>query len=322
MRLANIFQLGVVLAATTFAAGTVRADYPEQPIRLVVPFSPGGGNDIAGRLLAKHLAPLLGASIVVENRPGAGGNVGLRSVAHSKPDGYTIGYISNGVVMNPYLYKEVGFDIQKDFDPVAAHLQMPIWIVARPQLGITSLKDLLVQAKARPGVLTYATPGIGTPHHMGMELLQSMADVKFTHIPYKGASGALTDTLGGQVDFLIATPASVASQVKAGQLIGLATMDATPDPDMPNLPPVADTVPGFSNATWHGLVVPNGTDPARIEKVAKALESALATPELQNEMKAAGFNPFFEGPDALRTRIAKELEVWRDVTRRAGIQPE
>lgn len=315
--------LALTLLALTAAASPVRAaDYPSQPIRIVVPFSAGGGNDIVARMLAKRLDASLRVPIVVENRPGAGGNIGLRAAAAAKPDGHTVGYASNGVVMNPYLYRDVGFDIQSDFDPVALIATTPIWLLATPKSGIESVADLIAKAKANPGGLTYASPGVGTPHHLGAELLQSLAGIQLVHVPYKGASGAATDAVGGQVDVLISTPASIRSFVASGQLRALASMDARRDEALPDLPVVAETVPGFETTIWHGILVPAGTDPEVVERLSGTVREALAEPAFQHELATVGFTALYEGPAKMRSRLEQELAMWGDVTRQAGIRPE
>lgn len=311
-----------MLTATQAVAAGAAGSYPSQPLRVIVPFSAGGGNDIVARLLAQHLNPVLNTTVVVENRPGAGGNIGLRGAAMAPADGYTVGYVSNGVVMNPYLYRDVGFDIASDFEPVAGLVTTPIWVLTHPNLKVESMAQLLAKAKADPGGLTYATPGVGTPHHLGAELLQAMAGVSMVHVPYKGASGAATDVVGGQVDVLISTPASVQGFVKSGQLRALASMAPQRSAEMPDLPVVAETLPGFGAGIWHGLVVPRGTDPAVIQTLSAAVERVLADPGLQQSLLAAGFSAAYESPQDLRDRIARELVMWRDVTSQAGIKPE
>ncbi|GAA5233075.1 tripartite tricarboxylate transporter substrate binding protein [Verticiella sediminum] len=316
------------LAATLLAgfglcgSAAAQPDYPANPVRLVVPFSTGGGNDIVARMLARHLGDELGQTIIVENRPGAGGNIGMASVARAAPDGYTLAYVANTVVINPYLYKDVGSDIRNDFAPVANHATSPVWVLVHPSLPARSLGELIAYGKANPGKLSYATPGVGTPHHMAAELLKVQSGLDMMHVPYKGASGAATDVVGGQVPVLIATPASVQGFVAAGQLRPLATMDAERSAATPELPTVNETVPGFDTSIWHGIVAPARTDPAVVDRLAAAIEKILKESSFSGELASVGFSPAYEGPDAMGERIARELAMWADAAGKAGIRPE
>lgn len=316
-------KLAAVVLGVTLASGTaLAAEYPDKPIRIIVPFSTGGGNDLVARIMAKTLDPLLKTTIVVENRPGAGGNVGLAAASRAAPDGYTIAHIQSGVAINPYLYRDVGFDMQKDFTPVGMLATTPTWVLVNPDLKVNTIGELIDYARANPGKLTYATPGVGTPHHLGAELLKSMARIDMLHVPYKGASGAATDVVGGQVPVLISTPASIQGFVDAGQLRLLASMEPQRSADHPDLPTISETVPGFSTTIWHGFAVPAGTDPQVVGKLSSTLEQVLRQPALQQELQNVGFTAKYETSEALKDRIAAELKMWGEVTRQAGISPE
>ncbi|MBV6305626.1 tripartite tricarboxylate transporter substrate binding protein [Candidimonas humi] len=311
---------GLLMAWTAMTAHA--AAYPDRPVDLIVPFSAGGGNDIVARLLAKHLAAVLKTSVVVENKPGASGNIGMQFVARSAPDGYTLAYVSNTVVINPYLYRKMNFDIQKDFVPVGVVATTPIWILVNPKLPVHNLKELIAYAKAHPGKLSYATPGIGTPHHLAMELLKNLAGIDIVHVPYKGASGASTDVISGQVPVLISTPGPVKGFVQSARLRALASMDAERSPSYPDLPTTAETVPGFSEIIWHGVMAPAGTPAPVVSKLSAAISGILKDPAMQKELAAVDFQPAYSDSQAMAKRLATELGVWRDVTRKAGIKPE
>jgi tripartite-type tricarboxylate transporter receptor subunit TctC len=205
----------LVLCGATHA---LAAKYPSKPVRLVVPFAAGGGNDVVARLLAERLTPLLGQPVVVENRAGAGGNIGTDLVAKGAPDGHTLLYVSNTVVMNPYLHEKLPFDVQEDLQPVGLLVTAPILVLVNPNAAIQSVGGLLKQGKERPGQLSYATPGNGTPHHFAMELLKARSGANLLHVPYKGAAPAVTDVLGGHVPVLVATPSSVVDFISSGRL--------------------------------------------------------------------------------------------------------
>lgn len=303
-------------------SAAAQASYPDQPIRLVVPFSAGGGNDIVARLLAKSLSQRLKISIIVENRPGAGGNIGMGSVARATPGGYTLVYVANTVVINPYLYKKLSFDITHDFSPIGLVATTPMWVLANPAFPIRTMGELVTYAKANPDKLSYATPGVGTPHHVAAELLKTRAGIQMIHIPYKGASGAAADVIGGQVPILIATPASAEEFVTAGKLRAIASMDSKRSQTMPQLPTVAETIPGFAVSIWHGIMPPAKTDEAVISKLSAALKGALEDPVLMKELEAVRFTPAFSTPDQMRERINSELKIWADVTKQAGIQAD
>jgi|SRR5450755_440844 len=312
---------GLLILAIAGSAAAADA-YPSKPIRIIVPFPAGGGNDLVARVLAEALRPILGQPLVVENRAGAGGNLGTDLVAKSPPDGYTILHISNGIVVNPYLFKTLPFDVRKDFESLGIVATAPLWILVNANSPITSLADLLQRAKDPKSQLAYASPGAGTPHHFAMELLKSRTQMQILPIQYKGAAPALNDVVGGQLPILISTPAPVSDFIVTGRLRFIATMDPTRSAQYKDVPTVAELVPNFSVTIWHGLMVPAGTPPAITEMLTNALSRVLAMPDVQAKFAAGGFTAKFETPAQMKARIDNELVVWKKVAADAGIVPE
>ncbi len=315
--------LGLAGCAALSALGAAAQDkFPSKPLRIIVPFAAGGGNDAVARQVGEALSSILGQPVIVENRPGAGGNIGTDYVAKSPPDGYTMLHGSNGLVVNPYLYKKLPFDAQKDLAPIGLLATSPLLILANPKAPVSSLADLVQQLKDRKTKLSYASPGAGTPHHFAMELLSSHTHSDLVHIPYKGASPALTDVVGGQVPLLVSTPQSVADFVATGRLRILATMDPARLPEYPDVPAVAEAVPGFSVAIWHALFVPANTPQPVVDVLSAALAKALADPQLQKRLSTVGFTAKSGTGAEVKARMASELASWKSVAEKAKIVPE
>src|SRR5437879_4313886 len=280
----------VSLALALFAGAAMAQAYPAKPIRLIVPFPPGGGTDIAGRTIANKLSETVKWTFVVENKPGAGGNLGVEQAAKSPPDGYTlvVGQTSN-LAINPALYANLPYDPQKDLSPVARSVSAPVWLVVATNSPYKSLGDLVAAAKRDPGAVTFASPGSGTVSHLTGELLQRAAGVKFTHVPYKGASQAMTDLLGGQVQSFMSSVPSAIAQVRGGRLRAVVVTSAKRAAQMPEVPTIAESgYPGFDAITWYGLLAPAGTPAVIIARLNAELNRALATPDVRERLAAEG----------------------------------
>jgi tripartite-type tricarboxylate transporter receptor subunit TctC len=311
-----------VLSALSCGVAAAAETYPAKPIRLIVPFAAGGGNDVVARLLAQRLEPLLGQPLVVENRAGAGGNLGTEAAAKSPPDGYTLVHVANTVVMNPYVFRKMPFDIKKDLVPVAIVATSPLWLLVNANVPVQTFAELMQRARQGKGQMSYASPGNGTPHHFAMELLKARAGVDIVHIPYKGGALALTDVLGGQVPVLMATPQSVLDHVASGKLRLLASLEPARSSAHAQIPTVAETHADVQVSIWQELMAPAGTPDAVIKTLSGALAKALDDPELQKRLLATGFSAYYESPDKMKTRIAGELEQWKKVAESAGMVPE
>jgi tripartite-type tricarboxylate transporter receptor subunit TctC len=315
----------VVFAALVMASFPTAgfADYPDRPVTIIVPFPPGGANDIVVRILSDPLSKALGQPVVVENRGGAGGNIGIAAAARAQPDGYTILIAASGFAANPSLYAKVAYDPFKDFLPIADLVFFPCVIAVRPDLGITTLSDLIAYAKAHPGKLNYASPGIGTVPHLAAELLKLSAGIDMVHIPYTGAGPAAQALVGGTVEVGSMSMSAALPQIKAGHARGLASTGWDRWPDLPHVPTLGEA--GFPEAvaeTWQGLLAPAGTPDEAVNRIATEVVAILQRPAIVDRFRKAGFGVVGRGPASLRARIAEEVPKWRDVITRARIKAE
>jgi tripartite-type tricarboxylate transporter receptor subunit TctC len=314
----------VSLALALFAEAAVAQAYPAKPIRLIVPFPPGGGTDIAARTIANKLSDTVKWTFVVENKPGAGGNLGVEQTVKSPADGYTlvIGQTSN-LAINPTLYLKLPYDPLRDLSPVALIVSAPVVLVVALNSRYASLGDLLAAAKTDPGGVTFASPGNGTVSHLAGELLQRAAGVKLTHVPYKGASQALTDTLGGQVQsFMSSVPAALA-QIKAGRLRAIAVTSAKRAPELPEVSTIAESgYKGFEASTWYGLLAPAGTPVPIIARLNVEVNRALGTPEVRERLAAEGGEVLGGSPEQFASFLKAEHAKWGRVVKESGARVE
>ncbi|HTS84543.1 MAG TPA: tripartite tricarboxylate transporter substrate binding protein [Usitatibacter sp.] len=310
------------LAAAISFAPAFADDYPAKAIRLVVPFPPGGGTDVLSRGMAQAMSAETKWTIVIENRPGAGGNVGLDLVAHAAPDGYTIGMGQTAnLAVNPALYSSMTFDPLKDFAPVMLVSSQPLILVVDAKSPYQTLKDLVDAAKKNPGKVNMASPGNGTIGHIGGELFQRRAGITMTHVPYKGASPAVTDLLGGNVDCYFGNSQAVGGLVASGRLRPLAVTSLARLAAFPKVPTVAESgYPGFEAATWSGLVAPAGTPPAIVEKLNAAANKALAGATIRKQLADEGSTPIGGTPRLFGDFIKSEHAKWGAAVRDAHIK--
>ena len=296
----------------------------QTPVRFVVGFTPGGPSDILARSLAEKLAGPLGQPVVVENRPGAGGNLAAEVVAKSAPDGNTWLLGNNSILAtNQALYSHLTYDPVKDFAPVALVAIQPNILVVHPSVPAHSVRELIAYAKSQPGKLNYASSGAGAAAHLAGELFKTMTGVQMVHVPYKGAQPALTDVIAGQCQLMFATSASVIPYIKAGRLRALAVTTAKRSPSVPDLPTLAESgVPGFEAITWHGVVVPAQTPPATIARLNKAIDTALADPQLLERLNSLGAEVSPGSPQDFAAYIAREIPKWTKVVRDSGAKAE
>jgi tripartite-type tricarboxylate transporter receptor subunit TctC len=309
----------VAAAALLFAFAAQAADYPDKPIRLIVPFPPGGGTDIMSRVVAQKLSEAKHWTVVIENRPGAGGNIGIETAAKAQPDGYTLvmGQTSN-LAINPTLYKELPYDPLRDLSPVVLVGQGPAAIAVRADSPMKTLADLIRTAKAKPGQVTMATPGNGTVAHLSGVRLMHVAGVQFEHIPYKGASAALPDLMGGNVDFYMSSVPSVQGHVASGKLRALAVTSLKRSPVFPDTPTVAETFPGFNAVTWFGILAPAGTPQPIVQKLNAEINAVLKDPSVRKAIEKEGGS--VEGGTAQQFHdfIRDEMASWAVVVRQSG----
>jgi tripartite-type tricarboxylate transporter receptor subunit TctC len=318
-------RCAIGLAAALFLAcvqAFAQATYPAKSIRLVVPFPPAGGTDVLSRAIAQAITANTKWTIVIDNRPGAGGNIGLEAVAKSPADGYTIamGQTAN-LAVNPALYASMSFDPLKDFAPIALVSSQPLILVVSAASPYKTLKQLVDAAKANPGKVNMASPSNGTIGHIGGELFQRRAGIKMTHIPYKGAGPALTDLIGGSVDCYFGNSQAVGGLLAAGRLRPLAVTSAKRLANLPDVPTVAELgYPGFEAATWSGLVAPAGTPPEIIARLNAEVNKALATKEMQHKLDEDGSTPLGGTPRQFADFIRSEHAKWGAAVRDAGIK--
>jgi tripartite-type tricarboxylate transporter receptor subunit TctC len=311
-----------LLVAVCTVSPTLAQSYPAKPVRIVVPFAPGGGSDFIARFMAQRLTAGLGQQFIVENKPGAGGMLGIEQGAKAPADGYTLTLIASSYTVNPSIYK-FSFDPVADITPIIQLSQGPLLVVVPPKLPVKSLPELIALAKAKPGQLNFASSGQGSVIHMATELFQSMAGVKMNHIPYKGTGPALTDTIAGQTDVFFSSTATAVPQVQAGKLRALAVTSARRIPALPDVPTVGESaVRGYDVVLWHGLIGPKGLPRAVVERINGEAGKALKLKETADQLQSDGVAPAGGTPEAFRAVIQQEIGIWRKVAADAGVKAE
>jgi len=320
MQATGKFLAALALAAVMAPAGAQK--YPAKPVRIVVPFAPGGGSDFIARFIAQRLTEGLGAQVIVENKPGAGGMLGIEQGVKSPPDGYTLTLIASSYTVNPSIYK-FSFDPVADITPIIQLSQGPLLVVVRPSLPAKSLQDLIALAKAKPGQVNFASSGQGSVIHMATELFQTTAGIKMNHIPYKGTGPALTDTIGGQTDVFFSSTATAVPHVQAGKLRALAVTSAKRIAALPNVPTVMESgVKGYEVILWHGLIGPKGLPRPIVERINAEATKTLKLKETAEQLQNDGVAPAGGTPEQFHEQIRKEIGVWRKVASDAGVKPE
>ena len=314
--------MGALLAFSALAAAPMAGAqaYPAKPIRIVVPFPPGGATDILARAVAQKLTDAWGQAVVVDNRPGAGGNIGSEIVAKAAPDGYTLEMGTVGThAINASLYAKMPYDHVKDFAPVILVAGVPNVLVVNPSLPVSSVQELIAYAKANPGKLNFASSGSGTSIHLAGELFKVMAGVQMTHIPYKGSAPALQDLIGGQVQLMFDNLPPSLPHIKAGKLRALAVTSATRSSALPDTPTIAESgLPGFEASSWFGVLAPAGTPPAIIARLNAEIGAWLASAEAKEKMLALGANIGGGSPEDFARHIAAETAKWQKVVKASG----
>lgn len=312
----------MLAASAFFTAGAAHA-WPQAPVRIVVPFSPGGTTDLLGRLAAEGLRAELGSEVIVENKAGAGGNIGAAEVARAKPDGYTLLLGTPGTqIINTLVYKRTGYNAQKDFAPVAYIAEVPNVILASPGAGMDSIADLIKRAKEAPTSLNWGSPGVGSTGHLALELLKQKTGINVNHIPYKGASQATNDLLGGQIQLSGDNLPTALSFIKSGKLKALGVTSRTPAASAPDIAPVAATVPDYELTSWFVLMAPANTPKAVIASLNAAVNKWLQKPETQQRLQGQAAKPIGGTPEQLAAHLAKEQTKYEVLVRNAGIQPK
>jgi tripartite-type tricarboxylate transporter receptor subunit TctC len=298
----------------------VHAAYPEKTISLVSPFQPGGASDVLARVIVKPLSDALGQTVIIENKPGAGGNIGINYVGRSKPDGYTLLITTSVLVINPSLYKNAGFDPFKDFSPISDCGASPNIILTKANSGINSLSEMVTLAKNQPDVLNYAHAGVGVSPHLGMELFKSRAKINIAPIPYPGGGPAIQAVLGGSTQIGSINILGLMPHIKSGALIPLAQTGSERAAEMPNVPTLTELgYPNTEAETFVAILAPAGTPPAIVERLSKEINLILQNAEVNDRLKKFGFRVVAGGPEVLRARMQREVPMWKEIIEKAKV---
>jgi len=306
--------MGAALPATAFAQA-----WPARAVRIIVPYPPGGPTDIVARVVAQKLAAQTGQPFLIENRPGAGGNIGAEAAARSPADGYTLLVVTTAHAINPSLFRSLSYKLMTDFTPVSLLTSGPLVVVTHPSVPASNVRELIALARDKPGGLTFASSGNGQSTHLAVELFNATAGVKMTHVPYKGSAPALADVMGGQASVMFDTMLSAMPQVRAGKLKALAVTSAARSPAAPDLPTVAESgLPGYEAIAWNALVVAAGTPREVLDRLGAELRKALELPDVRERFGSQGFSASWTTPEALERFMAAELDKWSKVVKTSG----
>jgi tripartite-type tricarboxylate transporter receptor subunit TctC len=323
--LQKIKVLATTLAATAIALSTslAQAAYPEKPIRIVIPFAPGGPSDILGRLIAQKLTGPMGQSVIAENKPGAGTNIAAEFVAKAAPDGYTILLMMVGTqAINEAMYPKLAYNTLRDFAPITLTAASSLILAAHPSVPAKTLKDLVALAKANPTKFNYGTAGAGTPLHLGGLLFNKQAGTNFQHIAYKGAAPAMTDVLGGQIELILAGTPSVLPHIKSGKLVPIGVTSPKRSPNAPDVPTIAESYPGFEVELVYALVAPAGTPKDIVTRLNAEVVKLLQEPDTRERLAAQGFEVRTSTPEQLGSYIRSEITKWAPLVKESNVQPE
>lgn len=304
-----------------WGTSVAQAAYPERPITWVVPFPPGGAMDVIARTLGETVSKDLGQPIVVENKPGAGGNIGATQVAHAKPDGYTIMIVANGMAVNPSLYKRLGYDPIKDFEPISLLADVPNILVTQvSRKDVNSVADVIEQVKANPGKYTYASAGVGTSIHLAGALFTYLGKLDMLHVPYKGSGPAISDLLGGQVDYMFDSITSSKPHIDAGKLKALGITTSKRSSSLPDVPTIAESgMSGYELRPWFATFAPAGTPADVIQTLQKAMVKAMETDKVKTTFRTIGAEKIGSTPEELKTYLQSETDKWKKIISETGI---
>jgi tripartite-type tricarboxylate transporter receptor subunit TctC len=312
-------KLVLALIAVAVAATPVAAAYPDHPVKVIVPYAAGGPADVTTRLIFNKVAERLGQSFLIDNRGGAGGNIGTVAGAGAPADGYTLTVITPAQIINMTLFDAPGYDVARDFAPVALFNTAPGLLLVNPKLGVNTFAELIALAKSKPGQLSFASQGVGVAPHLMMEMIKTRAGIDMVHVPYRGSAPALNDLLAGTVPMMIDSIVTGLPHVRSGALRGLAVSTSTRSPMAPEIPTIAEAgLPGFDASLWYGVVAPARTPPEAVAALATAIEAVLKLPEIRERLLALGSQPAEGGAAAFARFLKDEEQKWPDVVRASG----
>jgi len=315
------FLLACLLATAHLALA--QDTWPSRPLRLILPFPPGGGTDILGRLIAERLSASLGQPVVVENRGGAGGNVGAEAAARSAPDGYTIVLVAPSLAISPTLYSKLNYDPVKDFAPVSLVATVPNVVITQPSIPAGTLQEFAALARSKPGGLNFGSGGSGTSNHLAGELFNIVAGVKLVHVPYKGVNLAMQDVLAGNIHFVVIGIPAAAPHIKAGKLKALAVLAPRRSAALPDVPTAAESgMPEFDVTTWYGVLAPAGTPRPIVTRLNQEIARIMHSEELKVPLAASGTDPLTDTPEEFAAYIKQEIAKWGDVVRKANLKAD
>lgn len=319
MRLSGTAFVTALAALAALAGPAAAQDYPARPITLVIPFAAGGSTDLVGRLVAQKMSEDLGQQVVVENRGGAGGNLGAAHVAKAEPDGYTILMATVAThALNPAVYTKMPYDAEKDFAPISLLVVVPNVLTVHPSIPANNVQELVDLLKKEPGKYSYASSGNGTPLHLSGELFKTLAGVDVVHVPYKGAGPALIDVIAGQVPIMFDNLPSSTEHIKSGKLKGLGVTTKERSPTFPDMPAIADTLPGYETYTWNALFAPAGTPPEAVKRLNEAANKAVADPAVKAKLAEFSATVVGSTPEELGAHVKAELAKWAPIVKASG----
>jgi hypothetical protein len=320
-RLGRSLVAAALLAGAASAHAQDAADYPNKPVRVIVPYAAGGGTDIAARLIAAKLGERLGQRFVVDNRPGAGGSLGTEVAVRSVADGYTLLFHSGTLAVDPSFKKKLPYDVRKDLAPVSLVVSGPFFLVINPQLPVKNAGDLIAYARANPKKLNFGSPGIGSSIHLAGEVFKSMAGIDVQHVPYKGNAPAMQGLIGGEIHFLFDLISLSKPMVDSGKIRMLGVSSLTRSADIPDLPTISESgLPGYDTSVWLGMLAPAGVPRGIVNKISAAIRSIVESPDVRAQLRAQGFEPIGNSPDEFAAFLAKDIERYGKVIREAKIE--
>ena len=319
----NFLHLAAGAAALPTLSRVASAEtYPSRPVHWIVSFAAGGPNDVVARIIGQYLSDHLGQQFVIENRPGAGGNVGMQSVLSSAPDGYTIAFVGPNYAINPALYEKLPFDFIRDSVPVAGTMRLANVMEVHPAVPANNVAEFIAYAKANPGKINFASGGVGTSPHLSGELLKTMTGINLVHVPYRGTAPALSDLLAGQVEVLFDNIPGSIGHIRSGKVRALGVTGSKRVAAIPEVPTIGETVPGYDVSIWYGIAAPRGTPPEIVAKLNQAVNAVLADPKLQARLAELGGEPMPTTPAQFGKLVAEETERWGKLIRAANIKAE